>query len=59
MKIKKHTIFSVGMYAERVEKSSSYITRQLRKDAKLEGVLTAEKIGGTWFLEIDNNFVCS
>ena len=59
MKIKKHTIFSVGMYAARVNKSSSYITRQLRKGAKLDGVLTAEKIGGTWFLEIDNNFVCS
>jgi len=59
MKIKKHTIFSVGMYAERVEKSSSYITRQLRKGEKLEGVLTAEKIGGTWFLEIDQKFVGS
>jgi hypothetical protein len=59
MKIKKHTIFSVGMYAERVEKSSSYITRQLRKGAKLEGVLTAEKIGGTWFLEINKNFLGS
>jgi hypothetical protein len=59
MKIKKHTIFSVGMYAQRVGKSSSYITRQLRKDAKLEGVLTAEKIGGTWFLEIDQKFVGS
>ncbi len=59
MKIKKHTIFSVGMYAERVEKSSSYITRQLRKGEKLEGVLNSEKIGGTWFLEIDNNFLGS
>jgi hypothetical protein len=59
MKIKKNTIFSVGMYAERVEKSSSYITRQLRKGVKLEGVLTAEKIGGTWFLEIDQKFIGS
>jgi hypothetical protein len=59
MKIKKHTIFSVGMYAERVGKSSSYITRQLRKGAKLEGVLNAEKIGGTWFLEIDQKFIGS
>jgi hypothetical protein len=59
MKIKKHTIFSVGMYAQRVKKSSSYITRQLRKGAKLEGVLTAEKIGGTWFLEIDQKFLGS
>jgi hypothetical protein len=59
MKTKKHTIFSVGMYAARVGKSSSYITRQLRKGAKLNNVLTAEKIGGTWFLEIDNDFVGS
>jgi hypothetical protein len=59
MKIKKHTIFSVGMYAQRVGKSSSYITRQLRKGAKLNNVLTAEKIGGTWFLEIDKDFVGS
>jgi hypothetical protein len=59
MKIKKNTIFSAGMYAARVNKSSSYITRQLRKGAKLEGVLTAEKIGGTWFLEIDNDFLGS
>jgi hypothetical protein len=59
MKIKKHTIFSVWMYAQRVGKSSSYITRQLRKGAKLEGVLMAEKIGGTWFLEIDQKFIGS